>query len=90
MSPQDPLEHVEQKDPKLTALLRELAVRDNWALLEQVFSQMQEFAYQSLIECTSEEQRIGVQALASVTNSFKQRLTRYRGNLKQSKPIVVT
>ena len=89
MSPRDPLDNVETKDPKLDALLKELATRDNWALLEQVFLQMRDFSVETLIDCKTEEERLGAQAFAVVTNSLRQRLTRYRRDLTTAKPIMV-
>lgn len=84
----DPLDKIKD-DPSFEHLLREISTRDSWTLFERALSQMQEFAINSLINASSEEERVGVQALVTVTSGLRQRLTRYRRELEERRSIQI-
>ena len=76
-------------DPRFDALMSEIATRESYYLFEQVFDEMDNWAYTQLIRSETNEDRLQAQAYAKVIAGMRKSIRKHRSKLNKERPISV-
>lgn len=70
-------------------LIKELALRDSYYVVEKLLAALKNWVYDELIKATTSEEQLKVHAYAVIIKKLETKLKQHRSKLKRDKPILL-